>query len=267
MRNIVLTTQYDGTNYIGWQRQPLHRGVSIQQTLEQALERVLGHEAALWAAGRTDAGVHALAQWANFSTTNAIPCQNLAAALNHILPSDIKITQAQEVPAAFHARRSAVEKTYRYLIAREKAPLFTRRYLWELGEELDVAAMKEAVGHLLGEHDFFAMSSRGSSAQTSVRTIISAQVLELASLTDLSSEAGLVLPWQQIAGGLVIEITANGFLYKMMRHITARLVEVGRGREAPSSLAGILRGEAAAQIDPAPPQGLTLWHIKYESFS
>ncbi len=245
MRNIRLLLEYDGTRYHGWQRQK--NGLTIQEVLETALARLTGDAVKLHGSGRTDAGVHALGQIANFHTLSHIPLQAFHAGLNSLLPPDIAVLEAAEVPPEFHARKSARAKTYEYRILNRpnRSPLH-HHYGWWLREFLDVDAMIRAAALLAGEHDFSAFRASGSGNRNPVRRISAAR-------------------WQTHPGGwLRFTITANGFLRGMARSLVGTMVEVGKGKAAPELLTELLgSGERSLAGPTAPPQGLYLVEVVY----
>lgn len=250
-RNIRLLVQYDGTELHGFQRQ---KGkLSVQEALERAIQAVTGEPPLLAAAGRTDAGVHALGQVVNFYTSSSLPVDRFPWALNAHLPEAIAVQAAIEAPRDFHARFQAHSKLYRYSIqnSRFPAPLVNRyAYLWR--EPLDVAAMDRAAGHLVGRQDFAAFRATGSSAKTSVRQV---------SLCRVTAE-----PLAGTVGGRLVQVwvEADGFLYNMVRIIAGTLLEVGAGRRDPDDLPQVLasldRGEAGKTL---PPHGLCLISVNY----
>src|SRR5687767_7207176 len=247
MRTLKLTIQYDGTAYVGWQRQA--EGTSIQTLLEDALAPIEGGRVTVHGAGRTDAGVHALAQGASVTLTSALPAAAIARALNAVLPADVRIAGVEEVPAAFHARFSATGKTYEYRIV--NAPFispFLVRYAWHIPQPLDVEAMRAAGAQLVGRHDFAAYQGTGSVVQSTERTV---EVLE----------------WRPGAGAdvpLAIRITGDGFLRHMVRNIVGALVEVGAGRwGAERPLEALRSGSRAHGARTAPAHGLFLVGVRY----
>ncbi len=247
MRTLKLTLQYDGTNYVGWQRQ--ETGMSIQGLLEDALAPIEGGRVSVHGAGRTDAGVHALAQVATFSLSSPIDPPTLARALNAELPRDVRVLSLQEVDAAFHARFSATGKVYEYRIV--NAPIvspFIQRYVWHVAPPLDIDAMRHASESLVGLHDFAAFQGSGSVVASTER-IVRAITWE--------DGGGYDLP-------LVMRIEGNGFLRHMVRNIAGTLVEIGIGRWAVSRAAEILASFDRTQAGPtAPPQGLFLVRVDY----
>ena len=244
-RTLKLTVAYDGTRYVGWQRQA--EGESIQGVLEEALARFEGKPVTVHGAGRTDAGVHALAQVASVQLTCGHDVDTLARALNAQLPEDVRVRAIVEAAPDFHARFSARSKTYRYQIRSGRvASPFDRAYVWHLPERLDVDAMRRAAHALIGRHDFSAFQSIGTQVPDSIRTITA---------SDVRSEGDLLL----------YEVTADGFLRHMVRAAVGTLVEIGRGWRAPESIAALLangiRAEAGAT---APPHGLFLVAVDYD---
>jgi tRNA pseudouridine38-40 synthase len=248
-RNLKITVQYDGTHYVGWQRQAT--GTSIQGLLEDALEPIAGTRITVHGAGRTDAGVHALAQVASVFFPGGLAAPVLARALNAVLPTDVRVLSIDDVPEDFHARFSAVGKTYEYRIV--NAPLvspFLVRYVWHVPNRLDVDAMKRAATPLLGAHDFAAFQAAGSDVGSTERTI----------------EA---IDWQKGDGPdvpLVIRVKGNGFLRHMARNIVGTLVEIGLGRWTADRMAEILASRDRSQAGAtAPAHGLFLVRVEYEA--
>jgi len=245
LRTLKLTLAYDGTRFVGWQRQAA--GESIQGLLEEALARFEGRPVTVHGAGRTDAGVHALGQVASVQLTCTHDVATLTRALNAQLPGDLRVLAVEDAAPAFHARFSARTKTYRYVL--RNAPVatpFERAYVWHLPEPLDVAAMRQAAGQVVGTHDFAAFQSVGTATPDSVRTVIRSE---------------LVAPEPTL---LHYEVTGDGFLRHMVRALTGTLVEIGRGWRAPDSIQTLLtrrrRAEAGAT---APPHGLFLVSVDY----
>jgi tRNA pseudouridine38-40 synthase len=247
MRTLKLTLQYDGTDFVGWQRQP--NGVSIQGVLEDALAPIEGTAVTVHGAGRTDAGVHALGQVASVTIWSELVEPTLLRALNAVLPADVRVLSIEEVEAEFHARFSAHAKTYEYRIVNAAiVSPFLQRYAWHVSQPLDLEAMRAAAGPLIGTHDFAGFQGAGSSAATTTRTIHALEV---------EDGAGFDLP-------LVIRITGDGFLRHMVRNIVGTLVEVGVGRWDPWRMLTVLESRDRSQAGPtAPPQGLFLTHIAY----
>jgi tRNA pseudouridine38-40 synthase len=244
MRTLKLTIAYDGTRFVGWQRQA--EGESIQGLLEDALAKFEGAPVTVHGAGRTDAGVHALGQVASARVTCHHDVATLTRALNAHLPEEVRVVSVEEMAADFHARFSARSKTYRYRIRNTLlADPFDRTVVWHIPEPLDVAAMREAAAAVVGTHDFAAFQSAGSESNGTVRTV---------SRSEVSDTAGLV----------TYEITGDGFLRHMVRALIGTLVDIGRGWRSPSSMAPLLRGSTRGDAGPtAPPQGLFLVRVDY----
>jgi tRNA pseudouridine38-40 synthase len=247
VRTLKLTIQYDGTDFVGWQRQA--RGISVQGLLEDALAPIEKGTVTVHGAGRTDAGVHALAQVASVTISNGLDAATLARALNAALPASVRVLAIEEMDPGFHARFSARSKTYEYRIV--NAPLvsaFQHRYVWHVPQPLDLGAMRTAAGPLIGTHDFAAFQGAGSSVAGTARTILA---------LDLEDGGGFDLP-------LVLRITGDGFLRHMVRNIAGSLVEVGTGRWDPWRLLTILDSRDRTQAGPtAPAQGLFLTSVTY----
>ena len=264
MRTLKLTISYDGTRFVGWQRQA--EGVSIQGLLEEALARFEGAPVTVHGAGRTDAGVHALGQVASVRMTSAHPVDAVARGLNACLPPDVRVIEAEEAASDFHARFSARSKTYRYLLrnASVVSP-FERAWVWHVPEALDVDAMRAAAGELVGTHDFAAFRSTGSDTRETIRTI---------TRSDFVMDVGPTLPGSareprpaRLDNGtlLVYEISGDGILRHMVRAIVGTLVEIGLGRRATASMAALLAGGTRAQAGAtAPPHGLFLVRVVYD---
>lgn len=248
MRNLKLTLSYDGTEFFGWQTQAGFR--TVQQTLEEALARLTGEKVAVHASGRTDTGVHALGQVANFRTTSTHPPAVFVRALNATLPPDIVVRSAEEVALDFDARRHARRKLYRYVVQHGRIPdLFLRRTTWHVPFVLNVAAMAAAARVLVGTHDFHSFETEWPNRQTSIRTITHLAISHFSNLI-----------W--------MDIEADGFLYNMVRSIMGTLVNVGRGYWPVDQVAAILHAEDRRQAGPtAPPQGLFLVRVTYDDTS
>ena len=247
MRNLKLTIAYDGTNYLGWQKQKT--GPTVQGVLEETLARLVGHRVKLRGAGRTDAGVHALGQVANFLTTSKMALSDLQRALNAILPKDIAIVKIEEVPIKFNAQYDAKCKTYFYQIYNHpvRNPVW-RLYSWWVPQKLDLQAMKACLDLFVGKKDFASFRKVGSEVKTTRRTVYR---------VELKRAVG-------IAHMLRFEITARGFLRYMVRNIVGALVEVGLGRLSPEELAQIMEArDRSLAPPPAPPQGLFLKEVVY----
>ena len=245
MRTLKLTIAYDGTRFVGWQRQA--EGESIQGLLEDALAKFEGAHVTVHGAGRTDAGVHALAQTASVQVTCHHDVSTLVRALNAHLPEDVRVLAVDEAAADFHARFSARSKTYRYRIRNTAvADPFDRAYVWHIPEPLNVDAMREAAAAIVGTHDFAAFQSAGGQIRDAVRTVTRSEFV--------GDTAGLV----------TYEISGDGFLRHMVRALMGTLVEIGSGWRPASSMVALLRGSARGDAGPtAPPQGLFLVRVDY----
>lgn len=255
MRTIKLTLSYDGTDYVGWQRQA--RGRSIQGELERALAEIEGRAVDVVGAGRTDAGAHALGQVASVRLEHGIETAALVRALNAKLPADVRLLAAETVAAGFHARYAARRKRYRYnLTFGSAASPFTPRYAWRVREPLDLDAMREAAARLPGRRDFAAFQAAGSDVASTVRTVHAVDVG--------SADAVWPAPGAVPAPALTIEVTGDGFLRHMVRIIVGTLVEVGAGRVEAAAVAAIAASRRRERAGPtAPPQGLFLIAVDY----
>ncbi|MDB4637782.1 MAG: tRNA pseudouridine(38-40) synthase TruA [Planctomycetaceae bacterium] len=265
-RNIRLTLAYDGSNYVGWQIQP--NGVTVQELVQKAISDLTGEEIKLIAAGRTDSGVHALGQVANFQTSSTIPAEKFASALQSRLPEDIIARDSLEVPERFHATYSAVRKCYRYLIHHRDIGLpFLRNYTWRFGNELDLHKMREAAKHIVGTHDFRCFETQYPNKATSVRTVehltIECQSMwDVWSAFDFESQQSTVADTDEV---LCLEISADGFLYNMVRAITGTLVDVGRGRYQSDDVERMIaEGNRSLAGPTAPAHGLYLVSVDYD---
>jgi tRNA pseudouridine38-40 synthase len=243
--NYKIVLKYDGTNFRGWQVQPGER--TVQQTVEEALWRVFGERFRVYASGRTDTGVHALGQVINFSTAKGILPDRLLKGLNELLPEDVMALDIREVHADFHARYSAVSKTYRYTILRKKPPRFGRRtdvYYW--GGPLDVEKMRRSALFLIGTHDF---ASFGNNPRHPVKE----RVRTIEKL-DIEEEGDYIH----------IAIKGSGFLYKMARSIVGTLIWVGTGKIPPDQMESIIEARDRTKAGPvAAASGLCLVEVEY----
>lgn len=246
MRTIKLVIEYDGTGFVGWQRQG--KGVSIQGLIEDALREIEGAAVTLHGAGRTDAGVHALAQVASARVATPIADDRLVRALNAHLPDEIRVTGLTTVADDFHARFGSSGKAYEYRIWNGPTlPPFIRLYAWHVIERLDVDAMRLASRALVGEHDFAGFRSARSMNRTTVREITRAE-------WRVADDESLV----------VFEIAGTGFLRYMVRSLVGTLVEVGRGQRPPSDMARLLASpDRSAAGRTAPARGLFLVKVAY----
>jgi tRNA pseudouridine38-40 synthase len=260
MRTLKIVLAYDGTGFVGWQRQAA--GASVQGHLEEALAAIEGQPVTVVGAGRTDAGVHALGQVASCTLAHPIGTGTLARALNAMLPDAVRVLEVDEVPGGFHARFSARAKTYRYLIRNDHvANPFDRRYAWHVPQLLNEASMVEAARLLEGEHDFAALQGAGSAVTSTTRAVNSARV-RVSSAVEAFGEA---FAGAASVGRIVtFETTGNGFLRHMVRNAVGTLVEIGLGRRQPAWMAEVLESLDRDEAGPtAPAHGLFLVSVAY----
>lgn len=244
MRNIKLTIQYDGTRYAGWQSQKNAR--SIQDVIQDAIRKITGKRANLIGSGRTDAGVHAEAQVANFKTRSRIPLKNLQMALNTTLPDDIVVSKIEEVSLRFNAQHDAKSKLYRYIIVNNDYvnPLI-RRYAAKCYYGIDIGLMKKAARLLEGRHDFTSFKTVDGEERNAIRAI---KYIKIEKFKDV----------------VYIEMEGDGFLYNMVRSIVGTLVEVGRGKFSVERVKEILKKKDRRYSGPTmPAKGLCLIKVKY----
>lgn len=245
MRNLKLTICYEGSDFSGWQVQPNQR--TIQAEIERALLEIEEKPVRIHGSGRTDAGVHALGQVASFTLENRIPLKNLQKAMNRRLPPAIRILDVVEVEPEFHARHSAVAKTYEYRWRRDEVcPPFERRFVWHHPYPLDEASMIRAAPMFEGERDFRSLATHnGADLLSTVRTIYSSRLERLGPL-------------------LVYRVRGSGFLYNMVRNVAGTLLEVGRGNISAESIPAILEARDRSAAGPtAPAVGLFLVSVEY----
>jgi tRNA pseudouridine38-40 synthase len=249
-RNLKLTLAYDGYDFAGWQVQP--GMATIQGTLVSAIEHLTGEKILPQGSGRTDAGVHALAQVASVQIESPIPAENLRKALNDLLPAAIRVLAVEEMPAEFHARKSALRKSYRYRIYREEiCPPFLARYVYHHPYPLNEGAMIGAASLVMGEHDFTSFAAldpernRGDVEPNNVRTIFFSE-------------------WERRGEELVYTVSGNGFLHHMVRNLVGTFLMIGKGSLTSADIRGILdlRDRSAAAAT-APASGLFLVSVKY----
>ncbi|HYL12589.1 MAG TPA: tRNA pseudouridine(38-40) synthase TruA [Terriglobales bacterium] len=250
MRNLKLILSYDGAEFSGWQVQP--DAPTVQGTLSTAIGRLTGEKVLPQGSGRTDAGVHALAQVASFCTPSPIPAENLVKALNDILPASIRVLEATEVPAEFHARKSARAKTYQYRIYRAPiCPPFLARYVWHFPYPLDENAMAGAAKFIIGGHDFTSFAAadleRGLENEevSNVRTILSSG-------------------WERKEDEFIYTVRGTGFLHHMVRNLVGTFILVGKGNLKPEAIVRILEArDRSAAGATAPGSGLCLVCVEY----
>ncbi len=251
-RTLKLTLAYDGTDYVGWQRQP--NGPSVQAQLEQTLGRIEGRPVRVIGAGRTDAGVHALGQVASVTLDHGLDVMTLARALNATLPDDIRVIEVVDAAADFDARSNAHSKLYRYrIITGPWVSPFERRHVWHVPQVLDCAAMREGGALLCGEHDFAAFQAVAGSVKTSIRRIDRIDI-------------DVRRPRESTAVGrsVTIEVEGNGFLRHMVRIIVGTLIEIGNGRRAVDDVARAIASGGRTNAGPtAPARGLFLVQVSY----
>ena len=248
--NYRLTVQYDGTRYLGWQKlgQPGSEqyGRTIQGKLEAIFAKMTGEAVEVNGSGRTDAGVHAIGQVANFKTHFQTTAEEVLRYVNQYLPEDIAVTEVREAPERFHARLNAKAKIYRYTIRNSAAPdPFRQRFEYRYEGALDEVAMKEAAILLCGTHDFRNFCSSRRTKKSTVRTVYSIDVERHGDRLDLT-------------------FRGNGFLYNMVRILVGTLIEVGRSERSPEDIPGLFEAEARAEVGyTAPAKGLTLLEVEY----
>ncbi len=247
MRNIRLIIEYDGSRYQGWQRLGKDSNTNtIQGKLEAVLCKMTGEDINITGSGRTDAGVHAYGQVANFHTNSSFPCPEIKEYLTKYLPSDIGILKVEEAGERFHSRLNAKSKTYLYRIALPGIPnVFERKYLWQFPEPLDVSRMQKAANYYIGNHDFKGFSSIKKTKKSTVREIYSVSI-------------------EQTQREIQITYTGNGFLHNMVRILTGTLVEIGRGTMKPEDILKVYQTKDRKRAGiTAPPQGLFLVNVEY----
>lgn len=250
MRNLKLILSYDGADFAGWQVQPDRP--TVQGTLASAVGRLTGEKVLPQGSGRTDAGVHALAQVVTFVTYSSVPTDNFLKALNDLLPASVRVLEVTEVPEGFHARHSARAKTYRYRIYRGAiCPPFLARYVWHHPYPMDDAAMMDAAGSVVGEKDFTSFAAvdpergRDGEAVSNVRTIFSSS-------------------WERAREELVYTVRGSGFLHHMVRNLVGTFILVGHGTLQVQDVTGILEArDRSAAGATAPASGLYLVGVEY----
>jgi len=250
MRNFKLLLAYDGTDFSGWQVQP--GAATIQGTLASAIGRLTGEKVLPQGSGRTDAGVHALAQVASFSSASPIPAENLTKALNDLLPASIRVLEASEAHLEFHARKSARAKTYRYRIYRAPiCPPFLARYVWHFPYPLDVVTMSQAAAMVVGCHDFTSFAAVDPETGQDGETPSNCREI-------FASE------WTSSGDELIYTVRGNGFLHHMVRNLVGTFILVGKSTLAAQDISRILEArERSAAGATAPASGLHLVGVEY----
>jgi tRNA pseudouridine38-40 synthase len=245
IKNFKITIEYDGTRYHGWQRQK--NDPTVQEEIEKALKTMTGNRITLTGSGRTDAGVHAFSQVANFHCDTELKPEAFLRGLNSILPEDIVITACNQVDDKFHARYDVKSKTYLYRILNRPMPAaISRHYAWFIQKKLDLTSMRSALSHLIGRHNFKAFEGSGSPRSHTVRRVSKADLFE------------------EDDGYLVFEIEADGFLRSMVRNIVGTLVGVGLAKITPEDFKGIIESKDRSQAGAtAPAHGLFLKKVSY----
>ncbi len=245
MRNIKLTIEYDGKDFNGWQKQP--NKLNIQGEIEKAIQNVTGEQVNLIGSGRTDAGVNAFGQVANFKIDSEFPIEKMATAINSQLKKSIRVKKAEEVSSDFHSRYNCHSKTYNYVIDNsEQGSAIYRNLSYHVSKKLNIEKMQKAISYFIGEHDFSSFKSSGTSSKSSVRTIYNATVVK---------ENDKV----------TISLTGNGFLYNMVRIISGTLVEVGLNNIEPQEIPKIIEAKNRQMAGKTlPPQGLFLINVEYD---
>lgn len=271
MKRIKLTVAYDGTNYSGWQIQS--NACTIEAVLDKAIEQVTGEKVHVIGASRTDAGVHAMGNVAVFDTASSIPGERWAYAINRYMPEDVTVMESREVSSEFHPRHCNTEKTYEYTILNTEFSVpQLRNFSWHVQGDLNLYAMRQAAGYLVGEHDFKSFCCVKTQAESTVRTVYSIEVeikngigSETQSTEASAAEAyEAAYPASARCKLVKIRITGNGFLYNMVRIIAGTLVQVGKGRISPEKISEMLEiCDRTAAGQTAPPQGLMLLNINY----
>jgi len=264
MRNLRFIVTYDGTMYSGFQTQP--EGNTIQDKIEEAIMNLTGERVNVAGSGRTDSGVHARGQVINFITESRIPLNRWCVALNSWLPKDITTLSVEEVPLEFQAWKWAKLKTYCYTIRTGRLQdVFQYRYQMHHPTRLDVEAMKAALAHLIGEHDFTSFCSVKSTKPSHVRTLYEARIEVDGILADSTQVSYNVMNEQDYTGQVIrIYVTANGFLYNMVRIIAGTLIKVGEGKFSSHDIPVILAAKDRKLAGPtAEPHGLMLWKVEY----
>jgi len=246
MRNLCAFIEYDGANYHGWQRQK--NSITIQEIIETSLEKILSHKVTLYGSGRTDTGVHAKEQTANFRTTSNIPIYSLIKAINTELPRDIAIYDIKEVPGNFNARKSAKSRWYRYTVLNRpnRSPMLSR-FSYHIYGYIDIERMAKSIVFILGEHDFAAFCKDSSKIENTKRTIYKIDIFKKDDL-------------------IIFDIIGDSFLHGMVRTIVGTLLWISRKKLSPQIMRDIISSKNNKYAGPcAPPNGLCLYHVEYDN--
>ncbi len=249
MNNYKLTIEYEGTNYHGWQRQ--ESKITVQEVIEQALEKIFTQKIILIGQGRLDAGAHALEQVAHFKVTKKFKSIDLKRALNGLLPSDIRIKNVQTVSGKFHARYLARTRHYKYIIYNDERSVWLRKFAYFYPYKLDVKKMNEGAKCLTGKHDFSPFQSTGSPVKSPLKTIKSIKIKKE------------YVNFPRKIPVMIFDIKADAFLYRMVRNIVGTLLEIGRGKIPPDETQKILKGKTKKKSQTVPAYGLYLIDVKY----
>jgi tRNA pseudouridine38-40 synthase len=275
VRNLKLILSYDGVEFAGWQVQPGQ--TTVQGTLASAIGRLSGEKVLPQGSGRTDAGVHALAQVASFNTASPIPAENWRKALNDILPASVRVLEVSEAAPDFHARKSALAKTYRYRILRTAiCPPFLARYVWHYPYPLDELAMIAAAGQIVGEHDFTSFAAvdpdRVERLATEINSATHDPGVPLSGTSDSDASQGGTVnvrtvfssTWTREAEELIYTVRGSGFLHHMVRNLVGTFLLVGKGTVSLEGLRRILKARQRTAAGPtAPAGGLYLVNVEY----
>lgn len=259
MKNYLLTIQYDGTDFVGWQKQSLPgaNNRSVQQEIEKTLKKLLRQEIKVDGAGRTDSGVHALGQTATFTAETTVPANNMPWALNGLLPKDVRVLDCREVPVDFHARYSAIAKKYEYYFLNKTVnSAFDWRNIYVCNYNLDFDLMRKTAGIFEGKHNLKSFTANGNPVASYEREIYCCRLQKVLERS--------MLPWQTSADFWRLEIYGSGFLYKTVRLIMGGLIAVGRGKITSDCLKNALDNPGKIIAPPAPAHGLYMKKVFYE---
>ncbi len=244
MKNYKITIEYDGTKYNGWQKQGNTRN-SLQEKFENVISLMCGKNTEIFASGRTDTGVHAKGQVANFKCDVNMSAEDVLTYLNHYLPEDVRVKDIEEMPERFHSRLNAVSKTYEYTIATRKPDVFTRKYVYYSDKVPDVEKMRSAAEKLLGSHDFKGFSSVGKTKKSTVRTVNSIEI-------------------EESNGVMTVTVNGSGFLYNMVRIMVGTLYEIGIGKKNENIIDELFNGKIREKAGVTMPAcGLCLKEVFY----